>query len=58
LKQNEKQNIPHTVGTIPRSNRKMVEKGKIDTHNIHIHDFSLCRLGTGTSIKYGGVKLI
>ena len=26
----------HTVGTIPKSNRKIVERGKIDTPNIHI----------------------
>ena len=25
----------HTVGTIPKYNRKIVERGKIDTLNIH-----------------------
>jgi hypothetical protein len=34
-----------------------VEKGKIDTLNTHIHGRSLPRLGTGTSIKRGGVLL-
>ena len=35
-----------TVGTIPKSNIKIVERGKIDTHNTN----------TDTSIKCGGVK--
>jgi hypothetical protein len=46
----------HTVRTVPKSNRKIVESGKIDTLNIH--DRSLYWLGTGTSIKSGGIKLI
>jgi hypothetical protein len=28
----------HTVGTVPTSNRKTSEKGKLDTPNTHIHD--------------------
>ena len=28
----------HAVGTFPKSNRKTVERGKIDTPNTHIHD--------------------
>jgi len=28
----------HTVGTIPKSNIKFVERGKIDTPNTQIHD--------------------
>jgi hypothetical protein len=28
----------HTVGTVPKSNWKMVEKGKMDNLNTHIHD--------------------
>ena len=28
----------HTVGTIPKSNIKIIERGKIDTTNIQIHD--------------------
>jgi len=37
----------HTVGTVPKSNRKIVEK---DTTKTHI-DFSLYWLDTDTSIK-------
>jgi hypothetical protein len=29
--------IYHTVGTIPKSNRNIAEKGKIDTPNTYIH---------------------
>ena len=36
---------------------KTVKRGKIDTSNTEIHDRSLPRLGTGTSINSGGVKL-
>jgi len=42
----------HTVGTVPKCDRK------IDTPNIHIHDRSLSWIGTGTSIKSGGAKLV
>jgi len=27
----------HTVGTVPKSNRNIVERDKIDTHNSHVH---------------------
>ena len=37
---------------------KTVEKDKIDTSNTQIHDRSLSWLGTGTSVKSGGVKLV
>ena len=30
----------------------------VDNHNIQIHDHSISWLGTGTSIKSGGVKLV
>jgi hypothetical protein len=33
-------------------------KDKIDTPSTQIHDRSLSWLGTGTSIKSGGVKLV
>ena len=52
--QNEKQKY-NNVGTVPKSNRKMVEIGKITTHNTQIHDYSLSWLGTGILIKCGGV---
>ena len=47
----------HTVETIPKSNIKMVERDKIYTTNTQIHDGLLSWLGTGLSIKYGGVTL-
>ena len=42
--------ITKTVGTVPKSNRKIVERGNIDTSK-HTNDCSLSWLGTGTSIK-------
>jgi len=39
-------------------NRKFIEKGKNDTHNTPQHDRSLSWLGTITSIKNDGVKLV
>jgi len=47
-----------TVRTLPQSNIKIVETGKIDTSNTQIHDSSLFLLGAGTSVKCGGVKLV
>jgi len=47
----------HTVGTVPTSNRKTSEKGKLDTPNTHIHDSSFSWLDTCTSIQHGGVKI-
>jgi len=46
----------HTVGTIQKSNIKIVERGKIDTLNTQIHDRSVSWLGTGTSIKVAGIN--
>ena len=43
---------------IPKSNIKIVERGKIDTPNAYIHDRSLFWLGTGTSIRSDWVKLL
>ena len=48
----------HTVRTIQKSNLKIVERGKNDPPNKQIHDRSISWLGTGTSIKSGGVKLV
>ena len=42
-----------TVGTIPKSNIKIVERGTLSTLNKQVHDHSLSWLGTGTSIKSG-----
>jgi hypothetical protein len=48
-----------TLGTVPKSNRKQpVERGKIDTNNLQVYDLPLSWLGTGTSIKSGGVKQV
>ena len=46
----------HIVGTVPKSDRKNVERGKIDIPKIY--DRSLYWQGTGTSIKRDCVKLI
>jgi hypothetical protein len=48
----------HTVETVPKSKRKILERGKIDTPNTQIHDHSLSKLGTGTAIKSKVVKLV
>jgi hypothetical protein len=47
-----------TVGTIPKSNIKIVERDKIDTSNTQIHDRSLSWCGTGTLINSGGVNFM
>ena len=44
--------------TGPNSNRKIIERDKVDNHNIQIHDRSISWLGTGTSINSGEVKLV
>jgi hypothetical protein len=38
----------HTVGTVLKFRRKIVERGKIDIHDTQIYDRSLSWLGTGT----------
>ena len=48
----------NTVGRVPRSNRKTAERGKMDDPITHIHDRSCSWLGTSTSIKRGGAKLV
>jgi len=40
----------HTDGTVPKSNRKIVERVKIDTANTQKHDRSLSWSGTSISI--------
>jgi uncharacterized protein (DUF362 family) len=50
-----KKNIYHTVGTVPRFNRKIVEICKFDIPNTYINDSSW--LSSGTSIKSDGIKL-
>ena len=46
-----------TIGTFPTSNRKIVERGKVDTTNTQIHDLLLSYLGAVISTKSDGVKL-
>jgi hypothetical protein len=53
-----KNKIYHTVGTFPKTKRKIVDRGKIDTPNTQIHDRSLSCLGTGISIKMVRVELV
>jgi len=45
----------HTVGTVPKCNRKFLEK-KIDTRNTQMQDCSLSWLRTVIPIKSSGVK--
>jgi hypothetical protein len=44
----------HTVGTFPKSNRKIVEIDKIDIPNTQIHDFCLSWLRTAIKMKSAG----
>ena len=48
----------NAVGTIPKSNIKLVERYKIDTNSIPIHDRSLSWIDTSTSITRGGGKRV
>ena len=48
----------HTVRTVLKSNKKIVERGRIDTPKTQKHDHSLSWLGAGTSVKNGRVKLV
>jgi hypothetical protein len=41
----------HAVGTVPKSNIKIIERGKIDMPNTQIHARSPTWLGTYTSIN-------
>jgi len=45
-----------TVGTVPKSNRKIVKRGKIDLPNTQIHDCSVSLLGTYVLIKVAGLN--
>jgi hypothetical protein len=45
----------HTVGTIPKSNIKIVERGIMYIPNTQMHDRLLSWLDTGTSIISGGL---
>ena len=47
----------HIVETVPKSNRQIIEKGKIDTPYTQMHDQSISWPFTDTSIKSVGVRL-
>jgi hypothetical protein len=47
----------YTVGTVPKSNRKIVERNKTISLS-EMHNLSLSSVGTGTPIKHGAAKLI
>ena len=51
-----KNNKYHSVGAVPKSNRKIVERSKIDISITQIHDRSHSWFGPGTSIKRAGFK--
>ena len=56
---NKMKNKPYqTALTVPIANGQIKERGNVDTLNTQIHDSTLTCLGTGTSIKRGGVKLV
>ena len=46
------------IGTILKSNIKILERGKINILNTQIHDRSLSLLDTSTPIKSGGIILV
>ena len=43
----------HIIGTVPKSDRKIVDRGKINTPDTIIHDRPLSMLGSGNSRKGG-----
>jgi hypothetical protein len=47
----------HTVGTIPKSNRKIIERCTINTPDTQMYDRSLSWFGTGTSKSAGKKKI-
>jgi len=49
--------LTNTVGTVPKFNRNILERNKINTPNTQTHDGTLSWLDTDTSIKGGGLKL-
>jgi len=44
-------------GTVQIFRRNIAKRDKIDTNNTQLYDRSLYKLGRGTSIKSGDVKL-
>jgi hypothetical protein len=58
LVNNKKNKKCHTVATVPKSIRKIIETGRVDIPNTQIHDRSLSWLGTDISIKSGRFKVV
>ena len=48
----------HIVGTVPKSNRKILERGKIDMPKAQMHDYALSLLHTCTLINSGVAEMI
>jgi hypothetical protein len=42
---------------LQKANQQIIETGKIDTTNTHIHDHSIFKIRTGTSEKVAGINL-
>lgn len=47
----------NTVGTVPKTNTKIVQGGKGDFHITRMHSHSLSWIDTSTSLK-GGVAMV
>jgi hypothetical protein len=50
--------MKNNVGTFPKSNIKILERGKVGAYNTQIHSCSLSCLGTDTPIINGYVNLV
>ena len=48
----------NSIETVPKSYRKILERGTTDTPNSQIHDRSRSLVVSSTSIKNGRVKLV
>lgn len=48
----------HIVETVIKSNRKFVERHKIDIPNTQLHEHQICWIWMGTSVKSGRVELV
>jgi hypothetical protein len=48
----------YAVGTVPKYNRNVKEKGRIDSRSTSIHDRLPAWIGTGSLISSGRAKLV
>jgi len=53
-----KKKVPHRRDSSKIELKNHKHSSQIDTLNTHKHDHSFFKLGTGISIKSGGVKLV